>query len=450
MRKRADTSLDQHLHGFWRANGSPRRLIVAVSGGSDSMAVLVAARRLHASGVMVRAVTIDHGLRPESAREAEQVASWARTISIPHETRIWQGAKPVSGLQAAARRARYQLLAEAAADVGAGAIVTGHTEDDQIETFLMRMARGNATGGLAGMAPIRPIAAGAGPVADLWRPFLGVSREVLRAYLGAGGQAFIDDPSNEDERFERVRVRNWLRGEQVCPDEDASSPFKRDDLVSSLRRAQEEAERTRAIEDHLFRQQGGVIYQWGGIGIRLSFLTDPSAKGLTGRLIHAVSGADYPPSPDQIDHLLSHLEEGQCRESMTGYKASLGGVLIEVRPEDLIFYREPAQLIGRAGIAPAADTPMPSGSSLLWDRRFIVTNNGASEVVLAVLGEQQQISQDFQKVPLYPLHLTPGAARAALPALKTSRSEADGNALRRQVYVQPLVRERFFDGVIRF
>ena len=137
-----------------------RGLVLAVSGGSDSTALLVIAARW-AEGLEKRrkqppkllAVTVDHGLRPESAREAAAVKRLARRLGVPHRTLHWRGEKPKTGLQEAARIARYRLLAEAAARAGYEHILTAHTLDDQAETVLFRLARGSGLTGLAGMAP---------------------------------------------------------------------------------------------------------------------------------------------------------------------------------------------------------------------------------------------------------------------------------------------------------
>ncbi len=130
-------------------------LVLAVSGGPDSVALMWLAarwRRALKRGPDLIAVTIDHGLRPEAAREARDVKRLAASLDIPHRTLRWTGAKPKTGLPAAARDARYLLLAKAARSVGAFHVLTAHTRDDQAETLLMRMARGSGIAGLAGMA----------------------------------------------------------------------------------------------------------------------------------------------------------------------------------------------------------------------------------------------------------------------------------------------------------
>jgi tRNA(Ile)-lysidine synthase len=182
-----------------------RALVLAVSGGPDSMALMWLAarwRKARAHGPSLLAVTVDHGLRPEAAREAREVKTVARMLDLPHRTMRWRGDKPKTGLPEAARLARYRLLAQAAARVGASHILTAHTRDDQAETVLMRLLRGS---GIAGLAAMADVSERDGLL--LARPLLGVSKAQLIATLKAAGIDFADDPTNRDPAFTRPRLR---------------------------------------------------------------------------------------------------------------------------------------------------------------------------------------------------------------------------------------------------
>jgi tRNA(Ile)-lysidine synthase len=188
-------------------------LILAISGGPDSTALLVLAARWRATlktGPKLVAVTVDHGLRPESAREADAVKRLARKLGLAHRTLRWTGRKPKTGLQAAARQARYRLLAAAAAQAGARHILTAHTRDDQAETLLMRLTRGSGLAGLAAMARIAPLPACGEREIMLVRPLLELPKARLLATLKSARIGFADDPSNRDPRFTRVRIRDLM------------------------------------------------------------------------------------------------------------------------------------------------------------------------------------------------------------------------------------------------
>lgn len=176
---------------------------VAVSGGGDSVALLHAACAV-AGRRFVLAATVDHGLRPEAAREAEAVAQACAALGVPHETLRWDGAGG-GNLQERAREARRALLGGWARARGVGLLLLGHTADDQAETVLLRLARGSGVDGLAGM----PEAFEAERV-EWRRPFLGLPREALRGWLRARGVAWAEDPSNEDPRFDRARARAMM------------------------------------------------------------------------------------------------------------------------------------------------------------------------------------------------------------------------------------------------
>lgn len=181
---------------------------VAVSGGGDSVALLRLARDWAARhGRGLSAITIDHGLRPEAAAEAETVARLCAGWGIPHAIRRWDSPHGPGNLQDRAREARRRLIAAWAAEAGIAAVALAHTRDDQAETFLLRLARGSGVDGLAAMAPVTR----AGGI--LWlRPLLGIDRASLRVFLQSEGIGWAEDGSNADLRFDRIRMRAALPG----------------------------------------------------------------------------------------------------------------------------------------------------------------------------------------------------------------------------------------------
>ncbi|MCP4618088.1 MAG: tRNA lysidine(34) synthetase TilS [Bradyrhizobium sp.] len=180
-------------------------VVLAVSGGPDSVAMMWLAARWRRGlkrGPRLIAVTVDHGLRKEAAREARDVKQLARTLGIEHRTLRWQGPKPKTGVPAAAREARYRLLFKAARASGAVHVATAHTRDDQAETLLMRLLRGSGVAGLSAMA-----AESERDGVRLTRPLLEISKAGLVATLKAAGIGFADDPTNRDAAFTRPRLR---------------------------------------------------------------------------------------------------------------------------------------------------------------------------------------------------------------------------------------------------
>jgi tRNA(Ile)-lysidine synthase len=203
----ADDS-DLNPESLFSAASGCSRLLIAVSGGPDSMALLrlAAAWRANAATPALAAATVDHGLRPESADEATKVGQWSRALGIPHTILFWRGDKPTTGIQEKARRARYKLLFDHMRDIDAKALATAHHADDQWETVMIRMSRGSGIAGLAGMSSDQDRLGG-----RHIRPLLHLPKSALVAYCRRCGQTFFADPSNADPRFARSGWRELYR-----------------------------------------------------------------------------------------------------------------------------------------------------------------------------------------------------------------------------------------------
>jgi tRNA(Ile)-lysidine synthase len=232
-------------------------LVLAVSGGPDSVALMwlmARWRKALSRGPELVAVTVDHALREASVREAREVKRLARALGLPHRTLRWNGAKPKSGVPAAAREVRYHLLTQAARSVRATHILTAHTRDDQAETLLMRLFRGSGIAGLSAMAAARERD---GLVVA--RPFLDVPKSRLIATLDKARIGFADDPTNRDTAFTRPRLRALLPL-LAAEGGDARSLAR---LASRLARANaavevlaDGAERFLALKDHSGQADG--------------------------------------------------------------------------------------------------------------------------------------------------------------------------------------------------
>jgi len=314
-----------------------RGLLLAVSGGSDSTALLVLAARwakqLQRPPGLI-AVTVDHGLRPEAAREAAAVKRLARKLGVPHRTVRWRGRKPKTALQEAARNARYRLLAEEAMRAGYEHIVTAHTLDDQAETVVFRLARGSGLTGLGAMAHASVIPAAGRTTLFVVRPLLGVSKARLVATLRAGGIAHSEDPSNHDPRFARTRLRT-LMPDLASEGLDAPNLAR---LAMRLRRAEATVEfavaaARAALTPGPWLERGPVVFdsaQFDGL---------PAEVGLRllGRAI-AHAGDEGPVELGKLEQLYSALHNARAPMRRT-----LAGALITLSADSLTIERAPAR-----------------------------------------------------------------------------------------------------------
>jgi tRNA(Ile)-lysidine synthase len=346
-------------------------LLLAVSGGPDSTALMVLAARWRgalAKGPRLLAVTVDHGLRPESAREARAAKQLARRLGIRHRTMRWIGDKPQAGLPQAARAVRYRLLASAARAAGAGHILTAHTLDDQAETVLLRMARGSGPTGLAAMAREsrlmdQPAGAGASPRRAegpllLVRPLLDLPKARLIATLAAARIAFCDDPSNRDPRFTRARLRELLpalAGEGL----DAKRLAL---LATRLRRAEATIElavtvAARAVSDAAWSNGSPILLD------AEKFIALPAevALRLLGRAILHAAG-ESPLRLGRLETLYDLLAQSRsARRRYDRVRRTLAGALITLAGDRLTIERAPARSkpASRSGAAtPKAPAPL--------------------------------------------------------------------------------------------
>ncbi|MEZ5946146.1 MAG: tRNA lysidine(34) synthetase TilS [Hyphomonas sp.] len=298
---------------------------VAVSGGGDSLALLVlAAAWAKRRGRTILSFTVDHRLRPEAAAEARHVAGISRDLGIRHETLAW--AAPKAG-QAVARAARHDLLAGAAAQADSRLILTAHTEDDQAETVLIRARSGSGWYGLAGIQTLAVTpATGNGSDALVARPLLGMSREALRGVLTAEGLRWIEDPSNSDPRFERVRMRRLL----------AEVPGLRAGVLS----CQNGLQAFRTVEDRALGRWLDGCVRSEGEGISISGGLPEGERGVRALslVIQLTTMRARPPRADAMVRLARRLGTPRPFRAATlgGAIISAGDGIIHLKAEQLL------------------------------------------------------------------------------------------------------------------
>jgi len=307
-------------------------IVIAVSGGPDSTALLWLVSRWRAArkqGPALFAVTVDHGLRPESRREAQQVKRFAASLGIAHRTLHWRGVKPKTGIQEAARNARYRLIADAAKRAGARLVATAHTQDDQAETVLFRLMRGSGPSGLQGMTEFAPFPGD--PALRLVRPLLTVPKARLVATLRKAGIAFADDPSNRDPRYMRPRLRGImpaLAAEGLTAERLATLARRLQRVEEALQRAVEAAADAVALN---FEDRGGrrdrIVFDRG----RFLRLPAEIALRLLGQTVARV-GSEGPVELGKLETLFESLTQTSPR---VAFRRTLAGAMVTAAGQTL-------------------------------------------------------------------------------------------------------------------
>lgn len=325
-------------------------IMAAVSGGSDSTALLLLLKR-HLDGIglgaRLVAVTVDHGLRPDSAGEARAVALLCDTLGVRHRVLTWTGAKPATGLPAAARAARYTLLSEEAQRLGATVVLTGHTADDQAETVAMRQAR-RGDRGLAGMASATLFRE------RLWilRPLLGLGRRDLRSLLRAEGIGWFDDPTNANLKHERARLRASLE------EGEAASLLARATLAARNRTAA-------GIEAAALVSASTGLVAPGLVRLTPGFSSGADRDAATyalRMLLASIGGTSHLPDAGRAGALVEAM-------ARPGLRATLSRCVVESRRDGVYLRREQ-----RALPPPRRATPGD-----VWDGRFILEGSEGGE-----------------------------------------------------------------------
>lgn len=361
--------VEERLVGLIRAALPADQTIgVALSGGGDSTALL---HLCLAAGYRVEAVTVDHRLRPESAAEAAAVAASCRAVGVAHDLRVWDHGPVGGNLMDAARRARIGLIRDWAKARGIAVVALGHTQDDVAETVLMGLARSAGVAGLSGMR-----AAWEEEGLRFVRPLLAAGRTELRDWLLSRGIDWIDDPTNENDRFTRARARKALA---------ALTP-----LGITAERLAEVAGNLARVQEALAVQVAGAA-RWieeraGALRFEAGLWGEPIEvrRQVIVAAILWLSRADYAPRASEVERLSTALRDGRDA-TLAGCRARKGWLM-----------REPRAVGG------------PTAVGMVWDGRWRVEGRAGDVRMLGAEGLRQVTDWRQTGLPREVLLVTPG------------------------------------------
>lgn len=352
----------EQMASFVPFESSPH-LAVAVSGGSDSMAlVLLAHEWATQHRGKVTALTVNHGFRKEAQQEAEQVSQWLSAHSIEHHILSHQRPLPTSNIQEWARKLRYELMTEWCETHNVLHLLVGHQQDDQIETFFLRLMRGSGVDGLAAMSTLSRY-----HNTRLLRPLLGYTREALRAFLSEKQQSWVDDPSNDNNDFSRNKLRHALRA--IEGDEWPERTVNTIDSIAETRLFLEQESAEAMVRSVTLHREGYADITYS---IWLNCSKEIQLRILASVLM-AVSGAATRPRFEKLERLHTSLQE----EHFSG--ATLYGCKLLPLDNDgvLRIIREQKPIEKEVLLS-------PDGQEYRWDNRFIVSHRSPIKQMLHI------------------------------------------------------------------
>lgn len=380
----ATPDIERHFYGIMETLGPFERrpaVALALSGGVDSMALaLLAHDWVQQQGGRLVALTVDHGLRDASAAEAKEVARLCRQHGIEHHTLRWQPEKRQGSVQSRAREARYRLLGDWCRTHHILHLLTAHHQDDQAETLFFRLARGS---GLDGLAAIPALSYG--PDVRLLRPLLGLTKEMLRAYLEQHSQSWVNDPTNQTDAYTRNVIRQHLEG--------TGQKERISQQAAAL------AERLGKIRNHMenntasYLAKSVILYPEGyGLLDHRTFSAMPEEYGLRtlACLLQTLGGEHYRLRSEKLERLYAGMKA-------MPKKRTAGGLQLTYRPkaQQWLIAREPN----------AAERPLPvaAGQYVLWDGRFACAHHATRTLTIAPLGPEgaQRLRASGHAHPLF-------------------------------------------------
>jgi len=391
-----EDTFSESMKGF---NIKPtQKIAIGVSGGSDSLALVLLANSW--AKMPIVAITVDHKLRKESEYEAQQVSRWLEKYNIQHHILNWEGDKPDSNIQSNARDARYKLMTEFCKANKIKNLLIAHNKEDQAETLLIRLMRGSGLEGLCGMSDEVII-----NQTRTLRPLLDTKKEDLRSYLRSLRQGWVEDPSNENDKFTRVQVRNFIK----------SSP-EPDLLVSRLVNTCSNLQKSNNYISEKISQEMAKIVDIKPEGYcildikEFKSLHEESAVKILSKLIKYTGGDYYKPRYEKICNLYEKITSGE-------YNATLGGCEIFQSKKQS---EENKLLIVKELSATASPINIFSESSIVWDGRFDCSLKRVEENIYSVcaIGENglSTITKDSKELKKLKV---PKKVIFTLPALKT-------------------------------
>lgn len=393
------------------SKNTPAHFALAVSGGADSLALLALAAKVNNPNWRFSVLTVNHGLRAAAAKETRYVAKLARTHGLGVKTLDWQGAPPTRDIQATAREIRYRLMTDWCQQNSCTALVVAHHLEDQAETFLLRLARGSGLDGLTAMQS-RSLHYGV----TLLRPFLDIPRARLHATTQKAGFVPVDDPSNHDDRFARVRMRQVMDTLAA----EGLSPARLSETAARLQTARTALDEVtaQATADLVTNDAYGTVYV-----DRTAFKKLPVEvlRRLMARLLTSQSAYPpaYPPRAERLAAVLADIKANRLKGR------TLNGFLLRLRHSQLVICREPQAAAGHhARLAP--------GERCFWDGRFDVkwSKKAGFSVNLSALGKDGV--QNLRDRGIVLPKQVPAATLASLPAFRRGK----------QIYAAALVLPR--------
>ncbi len=389
-KKLTPANFRSRLNGLCPAvKNTHQHFALAVSGGADSLSLLMLGAKAQTSNLSFSVLTFDHGLREGSARDANFVMAIAKQYNLPAYKLKMKTEKPKNSIQSWARAARYDAMLTWCAKNKAAGLVVAHHLEDQAETFLQRLARGSSVDGLCAMQAVSAHENGV-----IFRPFLDVARQTLHLSLKGEDVTPVKDPSNKDPRYQRVLFRQ--NSHKLA--ELGLTPQKIADTAHRLQKSRE-------VLEKLARESFEKLVQCDAFGVmslgRESF--NALAEDIGMRLLRHLLGTfrAYPPRQASIDKLYAIMRTGKTS------RQTLAGQIVSVKKTSVSFYREPSDIDQIPFI-------LPKGRSHIWDARFLihVSKKMRGRYEVAALGEKgaQWMRDKGFEIPKMPAHVLHGLA----------------------------------------